>query len=150
MRQQKQREKELLKSKQAEEREAWKQAQQEQARSAIAQRTRALDIQRLHLTRASQWLERAEAYLDDAEADTSGDAGMSDRHRTPLAGFAATTSLTVAVARATVMIRQASRHLARARLALRSSNSAVQRLLGPTKNGGWRGEGRGAEEGEGF
>ncbi|KAL1698854.1 hypothetical protein EV121DRAFT_284511 [Schizophyllum commune] len=131
LRQQKQREKDLLKLKQAEEREARKQVQQEQARSAIAQRTRALDIQRLHLTRASQWLERAGAYLDEAEADASGDAERSDRHRTPLAGFAATTSLTVAVARATVMIRQASRHLVRARLALRSSNSAVQRLLGP-------------------
>ncbi|KAL1713000.1 hypothetical protein EV715DRAFT_296532 [Schizophyllum commune] len=131
LRQQKQREKELLKSKQAEEREARKQAQQEQARSAIAQRTRALDIQRLHLTRASQWLERAGAYLDEAEADASGDGGMSDRYRTPHAGFAATTSLTVAVARATVMIRQASRHLVRARLALRSSNCAAQRLHGP-------------------
>ncbi|KAL1749812.1 hypothetical protein FB107DRAFT_280280 [Schizophyllum commune] len=77
LRQQKQRKKDLLKLKQAEEREARKQVHQEQARSAIAQRTRALDIQRLHLMRASQWLGRAGAYLDEAEADASGDAGMS-------------------------------------------------------------------------
>uniref|UniRef100_D8Q2L5 Uncharacterized protein n=1 Tax=Schizophyllum commune (strain H4-8 / FGSC 9210) TaxID=578458 RepID=D8Q2L5_SCHCM len=131
LRQQEKREKELLKMKQAEEREAREQEQREKARSAMAQRTRALDSQRLHLTRASQWLERAEAYLDEAEAYASGGAMKTDKQSPPLAGFAGSTSMNVALARATVLMRQASRHLVRARLSPRSPRPAVQQLVGP-------------------
>ncbi|KAL1745534.1 hypothetical protein HDZ31DRAFT_63028 [Schizophyllum fasciatum] len=119
-------------------------AREERSTREAVMKMRTLEIRRTHLSRASEWLARAEEVLAGAEADVVAAAHAADTRESRtepaeadlnLDAGAVTTYVPVAVARATILLRQAARHIARARLVSRPRQPSSRGRGRPSRSG---------------